>query len=167
MNNEIEDFEDELRSSRKTFMIISHDRSLLNNIVDRIIHIQQGKLRSFSGTYEAYLDFLIEDQKRREKELDKLSNSQRRETAWIRRGAKARRTKSKKRIEDQIKKEENMRKREEERRNVENEKQKKWEEHMLQKLDIHPFISEIDLCDDLIRYCQKNMKRTGDEITGG
>lgn len=96
----IQDFEDELQSSRKTFMIISHDRSLLNNIVDRIIHIQQGKLRSFSGTYEAYLQFLIDDQHRREKELDKLSNMNRRETAWIRRGAKARRTKSKKRIED-------------------------------------------------------------------
>lgn len=96
----IQDFEDELQSSRKTFMIISHDRSLLNNVVERIIHIQQGKLRSFNGTYEAYLQFLIEDQARREKELDKLSNIQRRETAWIRRGAKARRTKSKKRIED-------------------------------------------------------------------
>lgn len=96
----IQDFEDELQSSRKTFMIISHDRSLLNNVVDRIIHIQQGKLRSFSGTYEAYLQFLIEDQKRREKELDKLNNAQRRETAWIRRGVQARRTKSKKRIED-------------------------------------------------------------------
>lgn len=96
----IQDFEDELQSSRKTFMIISHDRSLLNNVVDRIIHIQQGKLRSFSGTYEAYLTFLVEDQKRREKELDKLTNAQRRETAWIRRGVQARRTKSKKRIED-------------------------------------------------------------------
>lgn len=96
----IEDFEDELQSSRKTFMIISHDRSLLNNVVDRIIHIQRGKLRSFSGTYEQYLEFLVEDQKRREKELDKLSNYNRRETAWIQRGAKARRTKSKKRIED-------------------------------------------------------------------
>ncbi|MFL5783931.1 MAG: ABC-F family ATP-binding cassette domain-containing protein [Bacteriovoracaceae bacterium] len=96
----IQDFEEELQSSRKTFMIISHDRELLNNVVDRIIHIQRGKLRSFAGTYEQYLDFLIEDQKRREKELDKLSNYNRRETAWIRRGAKARRTKSKKRIED-------------------------------------------------------------------
>lgn len=96
----IQDFEDELQSSKKTFMIISHDRSLLNNVVDRIIHIQRGKLRSFSGTYEAYLDFLVEDQKRREKELDKLTNTNRRETAWIRRGAQARRTKSKKRIED-------------------------------------------------------------------
>jgi ABC transport system ATP-binding/permease protein len=96
----IQDFEDEIQNSRKTFMIISHDRSLLNNVVDRIIHIQQGKLRSFSGTYEAYLQFLQEDEKRREKELDKLSNMQRRETAWIRRGVQARRTKSKKRIED-------------------------------------------------------------------
>lgn len=96
----IQDFEDELQSSRKTFMIISHDRSLLNNVVDRIIHIQRGKLRSFNGTYEAYLQFLAEDQKRRDKELDKLSNAQRRETAWIRRGVQARRTKSKKRIED-------------------------------------------------------------------
>ena len=96
----IQDFEDELQNSRKTFMIISHDRSLLNNVVDRILHIQQGKLRSFTGTYEAYLTFLQEEEKRREKELDKLSNMQRRETAWIRRGVQARRTKSKKRIED-------------------------------------------------------------------
>ncbi len=96
----IQDFEEELKNTRKTFMLISHDRSLLSNVTERIVHIQRGKLRSFVGTYDAYLDFLIEDQNRREKELDKLNNSQRRETAWIRRGAKARRTKSKKRIED-------------------------------------------------------------------
>jgi len=96
----IQTFEEEIQSSKKTLMLISHDRSLLNNVVDRIIHIQRGKLRSFSGTYAAYLEFLQEDQKRREKELDKLSNYQRRENIWISRGAKARRTKSKKRIED-------------------------------------------------------------------
>jgi ABC transport system ATP-binding/permease protein len=96
----IEAFEDELNNVKKTFMMISHDRSLLNNVVDRIIHIQQGQLRSFQGSYEQYLQFLKEDQLRREKELDKLSNFQRRETAWIRRGVSARRTKSKKRIED-------------------------------------------------------------------
>ncbi|MBI2521863.1 MAG: ABC-F family ATP-binding cassette domain-containing protein [Bdellovibrio sp.] len=96
----IDVFEDELLNSKKTFMIISHDRSLLNNVVDRIIHIQNGKIKSFVGTYLAYLDFLKEAQREREKELDKLSNYQRRETAWISRGARARRTKSKKRIED-------------------------------------------------------------------
>ncbi len=96
----IQDFEDELQNSRKTFMIISHDRALLNNVVDRIVHIQQGKLQSFTGTYEAYLTYLQDEQKRREKELDRLTNTHRRESAWIMRGVKARRTKSKKRIED-------------------------------------------------------------------
>lgn len=96
----IQYFEEELQNSRKTFMVISHDRSLLTNVVDRIIHIQHGKLKSFQGTYEEYLIHLQEEQARREKELDKLSNYNRRETAWIRRGAKARRTKSKKRIEE-------------------------------------------------------------------
>lgn len=96
----IELFEDELSSTNKTFMLISHDRSLLTNVVDRILHIEKGKLKSFQGTYKAYLDYLLEENLKREKELDRLSNIHRSETAWIRRGAKARRTKSKKRIED-------------------------------------------------------------------
>jgi len=96
----IQIFEEELQNSNKTYMIISHDRSLLNNVVDRIVHIQHGKIKSFKGTYAEYLLFLQEEQKNRVKELDKLSNFQRRETAWIRRGVRARRTKSKKRIAD-------------------------------------------------------------------
>lgn len=96
----IEVFEDELRGQNKTYLIISHDRALLNNTVDRIVHIQQGQLLTFSGTYNEYLIYLQEEQLRREKEITKLSNTQRRETAWFRRGVSARRTKSKKRIED-------------------------------------------------------------------
>ncbi|MBY0517226.1 MAG: ABC-F family ATP-binding cassette domain-containing protein [Bacteriovoracaceae bacterium] len=96
----IQKFEEELQKCSKTFMIISHDRSLLNNVVDRIVHIQSGKLKSFQGTYAQYLEFLQQEDLRRTKELDRLENHDRRETAWIRRGAKARRTKSKKRIED-------------------------------------------------------------------
>ena len=96
----IELFEEELMKTNKTFMLISHDRYLLNNVVDKIVHIQHGKIKSFQGTYAEYLTFLQEEEKRREKELDKLSNYHRRESAWIMRGAKARRTKSKKRIED-------------------------------------------------------------------
>lgn len=96
----IQRFEEELESSRKTMMIISHDRALLSNVVDRIVHIQNGKLKSFQGTYADYLVHLQEENARRFKELDRLENHNRRETAWIQRGAKARRTKSKKRIED-------------------------------------------------------------------
>ncbi len=96
----IEIFEDELITSKKTFMIITHDRTLLNNVVDRIIHIREGKLATFKGTYGAYLEYLKEQAQRRAKEIDKLSNLHRAENLWISRGAKARRTKSKKRIED-------------------------------------------------------------------
>lgn len=96
----IQKFEEELSNVKKTFMVISHDRSLLNNVVERIVHIQSGKLVSFQGTYADYLIHLQNEDARRVKELDRLENSNRRETAWIRRGAKARRTKSKKRIAD-------------------------------------------------------------------
>lgn len=62
-----------------------------------------------------------------------------------------------KRIEEQKRREENAKKREEERRKAEEEKQKKWEEYMLQKLDIHPYLYEIDLTDFLIKYCSKTL----------
>lgn len=93
-------FEEELQSCKKTFLIISHDRTLLNNVVDRIVHIQNGKLVSFQGSYADYLVHLQNEDQRRAKELDRLENQNRRETAWIRRGVQARRTKSKKRISD-------------------------------------------------------------------
>lgn len=96
----IELFEDELMNSQKTMMLISHDRSLLNNVSDRILHIQHGKLVSFSGNYEQYLQHLQEQEQARALEITKLSNTQRRETAWMRRGISARRTRSKKRVEN-------------------------------------------------------------------
>lgn len=96
----IELFEDELMSSNKTFLMISHDRTLLNNLTDRILHIQHGKLVSFSGNYEDYLKHLQEREMARAQEITKLSNTQRRETAWMRRGISARRTRSKKRVEN-------------------------------------------------------------------
>jgi len=95
----IEKFEDELSSSNKTYMIISHDRYLLNHVTDRIIHIERGDINSFKGTYLEYLEYIIERDKEREKHLDKLQNRHRRELAWMRQGVKARGTRSKKRVE--------------------------------------------------------------------
>lgn len=96
----IEEFEEELQNLKKTFMIISHDRSLLTNVTSKILHIKEGHLRSFDGNYEEYIEFLLEEDKNLKAEISRLNNSHRRETAWIKRGAKARRTKSKKRIEE-------------------------------------------------------------------
>ncbi|MBT4792073.1 MAG: ABC-F family ATP-binding cassette domain-containing protein [Halobacteriovoraceae bacterium] len=103
----IEKFEDELMSSDKTFMVISHDRYLLNHVTNRIIHIDRGLITSFKGTYLAYLEHLEEKEKERLKNLNTLENKHRRELAWMRQGIKARGTRSKKRVEgfDNIKSE--------------------------------------------------------------
>lgn len=95
----IEKFEDELMNSSKTYMIISHDRYLLNYVTDRIIHIERGSINSFKGTYLQYLEYLEEKEKELAKNLDKLQNKHRRELAWMRQGIKARGTRSKKRVE--------------------------------------------------------------------
>jgi hypothetical protein len=60
-----------------------------------------------------------------------------------------------KKIEEAQKREEARRQREEELWKEEEEKQRKWEEGQLQRLDVHPFTYEIELCEFLFRYCQK------------
>jgi len=95
----IERFEDELIKSKKTYLIISHDRYLLNHTTDKIVHIEQGKITSFKGKYLDYLIYLEEKEAELAKNLDKLENRHRRELAWMRQGVKARGTRSKKRVE--------------------------------------------------------------------
>lgn len=95
----IEKFEDELESLNSTYMIISHDRYLLNNVTNKIVHIERGGINSFKGTYLDYMEYLAARELELQKNLDKLENRHRRELAWMRQGTKARRTRSKKRVE--------------------------------------------------------------------
>lgn len=95
----IERFEEELMNCSKTYMIISHDRYLLNHTTQRICHIERGKITNFHGTYLDYLEYLEEKEAELQKNLDKLENRHRRELAWMRQGIKARGTRSKKRVE--------------------------------------------------------------------
>jgi ATP-binding cassette subfamily F protein uup len=92
-------FENELMSSNKTFMLITHDRYLLGKVSSRIFHIQRGQIETFNGSYTDYLDFLSQQEEARKKLLNKLKNSLSREQAWMRQGIKARGTRSKKRVE--------------------------------------------------------------------
>jgi ATP-binding cassette subfamily F protein uup len=93
-------FEDELSSTTKAFMLITHDRYLLSKLTKRILHIQNGVIESFAGSYTDYLQFLEESEHSKMKLLEKLKNNLEREQAWMRQGVKARRTRSKKRVED-------------------------------------------------------------------
>src|SRR3954469_12287953 len=46
--------EDFLRSYRATMLIVSHERDLLNNVVDHILHLQGGKTTLYPGGYDAF-----------------------------------------------------------------------------------------------------------------
>ncbi|WP_066555585.1 ABC-F family ATP-binding cassette domain-containing protein [Croceicoccus bisphenolivorans] len=43
-----------LRSYPATLLVISHERDLLNNVVDHILHLQGGKLTLYTGGYDAF-----------------------------------------------------------------------------------------------------------------
>lgn len=93
-------FEDELNSTSKAFMLITHDRFLLSKLTRKIFHIQHGRIESFVGSYTDYLAFLERSEQSKLRLLDKLKNNLEREQAWMRQGIKARGTRSKKRVEN-------------------------------------------------------------------
>ncbi|QMW22844.1 ABC-F family ATP-binding cassette domain-containing protein [Sandaracinobacteroides saxicola] len=43
-----------LRSYRGTILVVSHERDLLNNVVDHILHLEAGKTTLYSGGYDAF-----------------------------------------------------------------------------------------------------------------
>ena len=83
-------------------LTITHDRLFLQRIANRILELDRrnpGGLLSISGDYAHYLetkDLMMAAQERRE---GILKNTLRRETEWLRRGAKARTTKQQARIQ--------------------------------------------------------------------
>jgi ATP-binding cassette, subfamily F, member 3 len=46
--------EDYLRRYPKTLILVSHDRDLLNRVPERIVHLDQRKLTSYAGGYDAF-----------------------------------------------------------------------------------------------------------------
>ena len=46
--------EDFLRSYSATMLVISHERDLLNNVVDHILHLEGGKVTLYPGGYDAF-----------------------------------------------------------------------------------------------------------------
>lgn len=90
------------RQTQLATLIVTHDRLFLQNVCDSIFDLDRrnpdGIIR-FQGRYADFLDHkgaLLDAQKKLE---DTKRNTLRRETEWLRRGAKARQTKQKARIE--------------------------------------------------------------------
>ncbi|MCH7630006.1 MAG: ATP-binding cassette domain-containing protein, partial [Proteobacteria bacterium] len=46
--------EDFLKSYRATILVVSHERDFLNNVVDHILHLQNGKVTLYPGGYDSF-----------------------------------------------------------------------------------------------------------------
>jgi ATP-binding cassette subfamily F protein uup len=95
--------EDLLADSSFATLTITHDRLFLQRISNRIIELDRrhkGGLLSVKGDYATYLELREDLLAAQELHETKLKNTLRRETEWLRRGAKARQTKQQARIQN-------------------------------------------------------------------
>ncbi len=91
--------EDRLMSFRGTLLVVTHDRYLLERAFNRILHVGGGRVDSYQCDYAGYLEERAQREEMAEATLRKNKSLYRKELAWIRRGAQARSTKAKGRIE--------------------------------------------------------------------
>ncbi|MCG1028031.1 ABC-F family ATP-binding cassette domain-containing protein [Virgibacillus halodenitrificans] len=98
-NDSVEWLEKYLQTYKGALLLVTHDRYFLNRVTNRIFELDKGNLYVYEGNYELFLEKKAE-REALEKSLEaKHKNTLTRELAWLRRGAKARSTKQKARIE--------------------------------------------------------------------
>jgi ATP-binding cassette subfamily F protein uup len=88
-----------LAGYKGTCIFVTHDRYFLDRIANRIVELANGNFYSHKGNYTDYLINKSERQAIDEVEERKRQNFLRRELEWVRRGPKARTTKSKSRLD--------------------------------------------------------------------
>ncbi len=98
-NQSIEWLETYLPQYKGTIMLVTHDRYFLNRITNRIFELDKGNLYRYQGNYEIFLEKKAEREALELQNEQKHANTLKRELAWLRRGAKARTTKQKARID--------------------------------------------------------------------
>ncbi|PYZ96793.1 multidrug ABC transporter ATP-binding protein [Alteribacter lacisalsi] len=98
-NVTIEWLEGFLAQYKGAIMLVTHDRYFLNRVTNYIFELDHGSLYAYQGNYETYLQKRAEREEQAEQQQVKHQNILRRELAWLKRGAKARTTKQKARIQ--------------------------------------------------------------------
>lgn len=91
--------EEQLKKYRGAIVMVTHDRYFLNSITRKIVEVDKGKLFEYDGNYSVYLEQKAQREADAEANERKNRSLYRRELEWIRRGPRARGTKSKDRIE--------------------------------------------------------------------
>jgi len=80
-------------------VLITHDRYVLDQVTRRIVEVDRGEARSYSGNYAYYLARKAEQEAAAAATEAKFKGALRRELEWLQRGPKARSTKQKARIQ--------------------------------------------------------------------
>jgi ATP-binding cassette subfamily F protein uup len=94
----IEWVEEFLENYSGACLFVTHDRYFLDSIANRIVELSNGECTSHDGNYNDFLLDKAEREAQLETEEQKRNSFLRRELAWVRRGARARRTKAKSRL---------------------------------------------------------------------
>lgn len=91
--------EDMLKNFRGSLIMITHDRYFLDSVCNRIIEVDKGKIYSYETNYEGYLSLKAEREEMAAASDRKRHSILRKELEWVKRGARARTTKQKARLE--------------------------------------------------------------------
>lgn len=84
---------------RGALLMITHDRYFLDRVANVMLELDHGRLFRYEANYTRFLELKAEREEREASTEQKRKNLLRNELAWIRRGAKARSTKQKARID--------------------------------------------------------------------
>lgn len=98
-NDTVQLLEEQLRKYRGAIVMVTHDRYFLNRITQKIVEVDRGKIYEYNGSYSTYLEQKAQREADAEAQERKNRTLYRQELEWIRRGVRARGTKSKDRIE--------------------------------------------------------------------
>ncbi|MFY7866604.1 ATP-binding cassette domain-containing protein [Roseateles sp.] len=91
--------EELLNSFKGSLLLITHDRSFLDNVANRIVELDRGQLRGYPGNFAAFTAakaYELENEALYNARFDKILAQ---EEVWIRKGVEARRTRSVARIQ--------------------------------------------------------------------
>ena len=91
--------EDTLKRFKKTILMITHDRYFLDSICNRILEVDKGKIYSYDSNYEGFLKLKAEREEMAAASDRKRHSILRTELLWVQRGARARSTKQKARLQ--------------------------------------------------------------------
>jgi ATP-binding cassette subfamily F protein uup len=89
-----------LKQRKGALMMVTHDRYFFDRVINRTLELDNGRAYLYQANYSGFLAKRAERRQLENSAARKLQNVYRRELAWIQRGAEARRTKKKDRVEN-------------------------------------------------------------------